>query len=141
MKTKPCSRCKIIKNISDFSKDKQHSSGYKSACKVCAKQDWITWRTVNLESARKTDRISHYVRKYGLSIEEATALVEDRTGLCKICANIVPLVVDHCHISGLVRGLICSSCNSVLGYSKDNINTLKASIKYLEDFYGNSKLV
>ena len=113
MKTKPCSRCKEEKNVSEFSKDKQHASGYKSACKVCAKQDWVNWRTNNLEYARKADRISHYIRKYGLSIEESQALVENRTGLCKICSNVSPLVVDHCHTTGLVRGLICSACNSL----------------------------
>ncbi len=136
MKTKPCSRCKITKDVAEFSKDKQHFTGYKSACKVCSKQDWIKWRTNNLEYSRKADRISHYIRNYGLSIEDAKTLVENRTGMCKICSNVAPLVVDHCHTTGLVRGLICSPCNSVLGYSKDNINTLKESIKYLEDFYG-----
>lgn len=133
---KQCYRCKETKPLSGFSRDKQHSSGYKSACKVCAKGDWDKWRAANLEQQREKDRVSHYIRKYGLDEDTAKKLVKDRVGCCQICGNIKPLVVDHCHNSGNVRGFICSACNSVLGYSKDNINTLKEAIKYLEDFYG-----
>lgn len=135
-KTKKCSRCKEIKPFSGFSRDKQHSSGYKSACKVCAKKDWDIWRLANLEKQREKDRVFHYKRKYGLDEETAISLVKDRTGCCQICKNIKPLVVDHCHTTGRVRGFICSNCNSVLGYSRDNINTLQEAINYLKDFYG-----
>jgi GTP cyclohydrolase FolE2 len=135
MKEKQCSRCKEIKSVSEFSKDKQHHTGYKSACKVCAKGDWIRWRTENLESARKKDRKYHYIRTYNLSEEQAQQLVENRVGICSICGETQPLVVDHCHVTGKVRGLICPSCNSLLGYSKDNVKTLTQAITYLRDFY------
>ena len=42
------------------------------------------------------------------------------------------LFVDHCHTTGKVRGLLCNSCNSALGYAKDNITVLANMIKYLE---------
>ena len=42
------------------------------------------------------------------------------------------LVVDHCHKTGKIRGLICDSCNVGLGRFKDNIDNLKNAIKYLE---------
>jgi len=136
VKEKACSRCKEIKPLSSFSKDKQHGSGHKSACKSCASKYFNSWRQKNLEQVRIKDRLISYKRKYNLSDEMAEQLVKDRTGVCKICGKIKPLVVDHCHSTGEVRGLICSACNSVLGYSKDNVNTLKQAIKYLKDFYG-----
>lgn len=132
---KLCSRCKAEKELSAFSKDKYHSSGHKSQCKVCAAGDFKAWRTENIEYARKADRILHYKRKYGLSQEHAEQLVENRNGQCLICQQEAPLVVDHCHVSGDVRGLICSACNSVLGYAKDNPQTLRNAIAYLETFY------
>lgn len=132
---KHCSRCGELKPLTGFSKDKQHSSGFKSACKVCASGDFAKWRSSNLESVRKKDRVNHYKRTYNLDQQTAETLVHNRTGVCKICGDISPLVVDHCHTSGDVRGLICGHCNSVLGYAKDNIKTLKSAIKYLEDFY------
>lgn len=135
MKEKPCSLCKQVLPLELFSKDRHHYSGHKSACKACSYSQWKKWREVNLDSARKKDRIYHYIRKYNLSSEEAEALTENRTGSCVICGNISPLVVDHCHTTNKVRGLICSPCNSLLGYSKDNVNTLEQAILYLRRFY------
>lgn len=135
MEFKSCSRCKESKPLSLFSKDKYHSSGYKSACKLCATKDFISWRNKNLERVRKSDRAKHYTRKYGFSSEEAEKFVSNRNGTCLICGNLALLVVDHCHKTNKIRGKICSSCNSLLGYSKDNISTLEKAIKYLKDFY------
>lgn len=136
---KNCSRCTVIKPIAEFSKDRQHSSGYKSACKVCARGDFVKWRTENLEYARRADRVGHYMRSYRLTQEQAEQLVENRVGPCAICTEVKPLVVDHCHTTGDVRGLVCSACNSVLGYAKDNTKTLLSAIAYLEDFYNGSE--
>ena len=40
--------------------------------------------------------------------------------------------VDHDHITGKVRGLLCGSCNRALGLIKDNLETLVRLQKYLE---------
>jgi hypothetical protein len=133
---KLCSRCKEVKSLSKFSRDKQHWSGHKSACKVCASSDFAKWKHKNLEKSRRDDRKRHYIRTYDLDPELAEQLVQNRVGECRICGSILPLVVDHCHTTGTVRGLICSACNSVLGYSKDNIKTLENAITYLRTFYG-----
>jgi len=135
MTEKQCSVCKEVLSIELFHKNPKHSSGYKSACSKCSYLRWKDWRDKNLESARKKDRTYHYIRKYGLSLPEAESLVENRVSSCLICGNVAPLVVDHCHTTDKVRGLICSSCNSLLGYSKDNVSTLENAIKYLKDFY------
>lgn len=42
------------------------------------------------------------------------------------------LVVDHCHDSGKVRGLLCSGCNRALGYFRDSPTALRAAADYLE---------
>ena len=54
---------------------------------------------------------------------------------CPICLRTVArLVKDHCHDSGLHRGLICASCNSGLGFFYDNAAAMKRAIKYLAAF-------
>jgi hypothetical protein len=39
--------------------------------------------------------------------------------------------VDHCHTTGIVRGVLCSSCNTGLGLLGDNTDSLIKAIKYL----------
>lgn len=43
------------------------------------------------------------------------------------------IYVDHDHETGEIRGLLCHGCNSVLGFSKENIQTLENTIKYLKE--------
>ena len=134
--SKVCYRCDIEQPLSAFSNEKKKSDGKSSRCRTCSSEMFKNWRNANLETQRIKDRVTHYTRTYNLTLEDAKKLVDSRIGLCPICTQIAPLVVDHCHTSGAVRGLICSSCNSVLGYSKDSIKTLENSIKYLKDHYG-----
>jgi transcription elongation factor Elf1 len=70
-------------------------------------------------------------KKYGITKIEYQEMV-DATPHCPICGSEEPLVVDHDHSTSKVRGLICNHCNLVLGHAKDNIETLKNAIKYLE---------
>jgi len=42
------------------------------------------------------------------------------------------LYVDHCHTTGKVRGLLCATCNSILGFCNDDVELLKRSIDYLK---------
>jgi hypothetical protein len=55
-----------------------------------------------------------------------------RCPVTKDFSSFTSLVVDHSHVTGKVRGYICSACNSVLGYSKDNTSILEAAIAYLK---------
>lgn len=57
-------------------------------------------------------------RKYGLSDEEFTSLLSRCEGKCQICGNIFSKTphVDHCHKTGRVRGLLCKTCNTALGF-------------------------
>lgn len=70
--------------------------------------------------------------KYGISLEFYKKMVSEQKDLCLICKEKKPLVVDHCHISGIVRGLLCAKCNKGLGYFQDKKILLKNAIKYLE---------
>ncbi len=76
-------------------------------------------------------------REYGLTSEQFDKMAEAQGHHCAICSSDTPgrkfkhWHVDHDHSTGRVRGLLCASCNIMLGAAKDNSETLKAAIKYL----------
>lgn len=80
---------------------------------------------------------------YNLSLEQYNMFLNAQNGKCAICCNVETtkdkrtgkvknLFVDHDHSTGVVRGLLCGSCNSGLGYFKDMPISLMAAIQYLE---------
>lgn len=61
--------------------------------------------------------------KFGLSMQDFWAMFDAQGGVCKMPLCLNPLVrgqggthVDHCHSTGLVRGLLCRDCNISLGH-------------------------
>ena len=74
------------------------------------------------------------MKRYGITQFEYECMEEEQGGVCAICTN-PPckrgLFVDHCHKTGKVRGLLCSSCNTGLGYFKDKALRLFKAIAYL----------
>jgi hypothetical protein len=89
---------------------------------------------------------SNLKSNYGITKPEKDQLIELQGRLCPICemelqesyqatrgvSNRLNGVVDHCHKSGKVRGILCNQCNRGLGFLKDNVDALKRAIKYLE---------
>ena len=70
--------------------------------------------------------------RHGLTVPEYRALHQKQHGCCAICGKKPRhLVVDHNHITGKVRGLLCHHCNSLLGFASDSTASLKAAIRYL----------
>lgn len=128
---KICTKCLQEKSLEEFSVTKIHPTGTKSECKACASLRWTKYRQRDPEGMRIKDRISHYKNKYGMTLEEATNLVEDRTGLCESCRRVEPLVVDHDHETNQKRGMICNRCNRALGLVLDDPDTLYGLIEYL----------
>lgn len=90
---------------------------------------------------RKTNhKNNRFKRLYGISLEERNTLTKNQNYQCKICGieetrlDNKGLVVDHCHKSGVVRGMLCGACNRAIGLLKENIDSLKKAIEYLESF-------
>lgn len=70
--------------------------------------------------------------RYGITPAEYDNLLERQSGLCAGCGiHMAPPNVDHDHATGRVRGLLCFSCNAVLGLSKDSPDVLLRLVDYL----------
>lgn len=80
----------------------------------------------------------HYIRAYGMDeqLARAVAFALEHPQPCPICKRKKFLCVDHDHVTGKVRGLICQTCNITLGYVADDVNTLHNMIDYLEKSRG-----
>lgn len=91
------------------------------------------------ERNRKTPekrREYHLRRLYGLSIERFDEIFAAQGRCCAICRTDEPTkrgwFVDHCHHTEVVRGILCSHCNLMLGHAKDSEERLLAAISYLK---------
>ena len=76
---------------------------------------------------------------FNIQIEVYDLILEEQEHRCGICRAHISnldksLAVDHCHETGMIRGLLCSKCNLGLGSFKDSIPILARAILYLEDF-------
>src|SRR2546423_5952981 len=60
-------------------------------------------------------------------------LVAERNGRCEVCGKFCGenLVVDHDHVTGSFRGLLCIPCNSAIGFFRDDPSLLEKGSKYL----------
>ena len=80
-------------------------------------------------------RKASFLKKYDLTPSEYADMLAKQGGVCKLCSrtnkNNRVLAVDHCHISGNTRALLCTRCNTMLGWADDNAETLEKAAQYL----------
>ena len=98
----------------------------------------IEWAEKNPKRRKELTRKSELKRKYGISEEEYEAILESQGGCCAGCGTKTPtgkwgvFAVDHCHDTGVVRGLLCNECNRGIGLLKDDPHLLRILANYLE---------
>jgi hypothetical protein len=129
-----CTQCKIDKPESDYyiRKNRPNGKGRLSECKECMKSR-VKNRYDNDPDLVNDMRAAN---TYGISLQEVRDMRERSGGICSICNqegqhHHKRLVIDHDHNTGKVRGLICSKCNSMIGWCGENTETLQNLIEYL----------
>lgn len=112
---------------------------YGAICKGCRSEATKKWQRENPEkdAARKRRAWEVRVRKtYGMEPGDYERILEEQNHCCAVCLR--PLtngrrVIDHCHVTGKVRGILHSPCNTALGaFGDDPIAALRAAT-YLFD--------
>lgn len=129
-----CARCDAYMEKSMFRKDNNKgTNGLSRYCKDCYKVYEDTQREQRMHKMLK--------RNYGITPEQYDALHDAQNGLCAICGQPETkvmkgircvLAVDHDHVTGKIRGLLCTRCNAGLGQFGDNIESLAKAIDYLK---------
>lgn len=92
-------------------------------------------RNIRYNSKRKAqmrkNEFNRKLRKYNLTHEEFQQMLLDQDHRCKICGQQTILVIDHCHTTGVVRGMLCRNCNTGLGMFEDCVETLRKAADYV----------
>ncbi|MCZ4515671.1 endonuclease domain-containing protein [Streptomyces sp. ActVer] len=118
IKTKTCIRCRKTKPVTAF-----HSGGRRKRrrpdCAECRREARHARgeRRIETPDERLTRKLWS---NYRLTREQYTALVDAQLGVCAICGKAPGegkrLFVDHCHATGVVRALLCTTCNVAVGF-------------------------
>jgi hypothetical protein len=140
----------------DKEKDKKWRKEYYQKNKKYFNEKTRQWQKNNPEKFK--EMISKYTksekgraackRKYlksnlkkftGLTLEQFDEILKRQNGVCAICGkteeiNGQRLSVDHCHTTGMVRGLLCFKCNFMIGQANDSVEILANAIKYITTF-------
>lgn len=107
-------------------------------CKSCTKEYDTKYRNkksrLALAIARRNSDLKHC---YGITLENYNSMLDQQKGSCAGCGTYKSflnrgLFVDHNHITGTVRGLLCGSCNYAIGLVKENTETLITLANYLK---------
>ena len=90
---------------------------------------------------REVNSDKHYKRRYGVGVRWVQGKLEEQNWKCAICKttpfkmredHVSGLNLDHCHVSGQARALLCHNCNRGLGLFQDNPKFLRDAADYLE---------
>jgi len=141
---KKCASCKVWKDVAGFYGDKNCKDGLGSHCKSCntanKRNGYKKNRTKLIARAsdwkrRNRDRVrANDVRAiYGLIPEEHTRMLAAQGGNCAVCKSPSQrgrLCVDHDHVTGKVRSLLCRQCNLALGLLKENSERIYKLAEY-----------
>lgn len=135
--TKVCSKCGKEKVLTEFCRNKIAKDGLNYYCRVCAdiyrhtRKGKVAHKRARQKfkktaKGKKLNRALQLRYKYGITPEDYDRRFTEQNGVCALCGRseqrqysdgiISRLCVDHNHKTNEVRGLLCATCNTQLGY-------------------------
>lgn len=131
MNTKVCTKCKEAKPLKSYHKNV--ITGRGTRCKPCI----VESRKIKLK--KNPDQVENVrlLKAYGITLNTYRNMLKEQDGLCSICGTEADkvlnkkLYVDHDHDTSVVRGLLCSNCNTGIGLLKDSSECVTKAAEYL----------
>jgi hypothetical protein len=128
-----CKRCGQDKVAGDFIWKPNGKIARGQKCKACIKE--LVYDTPEF---KEMQRDNNYRRNYGIDLQDYNAILERQNGTCAIChkesdstGKNSKLHVDHDHVTGKVRGLLCYRCNIAMGFLSDDPERIYMIMDYL----------
>jgi len=142
-----CSQCNNAKYLTQFSKDRSRKTGHRSVCKICCATRFKLYRNKHkerLDAYHRAYMQVYKLKEYDISKTQYETLLLKQDNRCAICNKtetvkqskngpVRHLAIDHDHISGKVRGLLCYVCNTTLGRINEDTSILENMIQYLRN--------
>jgi phage FluMu protein Com len=136
---KRCRKCNAIKPIADFHTNRRNRDGRQNSCADCCRADTKRFRDINRQRDKKSKEKSKNEWlwfSYRIRLSDYSRMLLAQNGTCAICGSPpksgTVLVVDHNHETKKVRGLLCASCNWVLGNARESSSILRKAADYLD---------
>ena len=125
MEIRACSSCGVLfpRTSEFFYKDPSAADGLRARCKTCSRAVIARWCTNNPEKVKAKTKNCTLKRKYGITLDERIDMAHNQKGLCAWCEKPLPneglagigCPVDHCHDTGVIRGIVHLQCNTDIG--------------------------
>lgn len=139
MNTKTCTVCKEVKSVSEFTIDRKSRDGLRGSCRTCNMARCVEYRQNTKYHDTPRERERGWCRRgINLRFDDFVNMLERQGYQCAICKTPVYLQrgqhthVDHDHITGIVRAVLCNHCNIGLGSFKDNTNLMITAAQYIK---------
>ena len=135
IETKRCYACTETKPVTDFYKS--NVTYYQKECKACNKLRKGAWHRT--EAGKRSSANTKLKARFGITIDDYETMYSNQGGKCLCCGATASglghrLAIDHCHNTGVIRGLLCKNCNVALGHLKEDKQIAKNLIKYIESY-------
>lgn len=136
-----CNRCNESKSVDDFAYDMRKGVKHlRTYCKSCKPKSSVAnrkaydqrYKETNLESYQRSQRKYRW-KILGIDPDKAETYYQSHNGQCDICQSktALRLCVDHDHVTGDIRGMLCSPCNRAIGALGDTYESVMRAANYL----------
>lgn len=131
---KCCTKCLLNKDRSEFTLAKRMKDKLASWCKSCSLANTRKWRKDNPTNAKNSELKS----QYGITLDQYDEMFTKQNGCCALCDRhqsqfVRKLAVDHDHVTGKIRKLLCSKCNTDLALVENKMNFIERAVVYLKE--------
>ena len=110
----------------------QVATVHRSRKKTAAGTNYMKAKKARVGTAKQARRRYRMKARHGMTPKQYEVMHKAQGGRCAICGKKSKrLCVDHDHKTGVLRGLLCNKCNSLLGFGRDSVEILEAAIRYL----------
>lgn len=129
-------RSKSLENLEKtraYAREYQHRRTPAQNAESCRR-----YQQSHKEKIKVAQRRKHLRLKFGLTLEDFDRMLASQGYVCAICFTdnwgAHGPMVDHDHVTGKIRGILCHKCNLGIGHLDDSISKLENAIVYLKKY-------